>query len=115
MLYGRTVGYRHHPQLERFRACRAPRAAINAYLQGVHAEASARDYSFDRSKFTPASPRKIAVTAGQIGYEWEWLLSKLRRRNPALFRAHRKLAAPELHPLFRCKPGPIESWEKALR
>jgi hypothetical protein len=78
----------------------------------VHAEAVARGYSFDRSKFTPAAPRKIGVTEGQLEYEWQWLMSKLRRRNPAVYRLQRKVAAPQLHPLFRAKPGPVESWER---
>jgi len=115
VLYGRTVGYRHHPQLERFRACSAPRAAINLYLAGVHAEATDRGYSFDRSKFTSTSSAKIAVTEGQLEYEWDWLMSKLRRRNPALHRLHRKVVEPQLHPLFRVRPGPVEGWEKVLR
>jgi hypothetical protein len=112
VLYGRTIGYRHHPQLERFRACSAPRASINAYLAGVHAEATGRGYSFDRSKFTKASAGKIGVTEGQLEYEWAWLLQKLRSRNPALYRLHRKVAAPRLHPLFRMKAGPVAPWEK---
>jgi hypothetical protein len=32
VLRGQTRGYRHHPQLDRFRAHDAPRSAINAYL-----------------------------------------------------------------------------------
>jgi hypothetical protein len=112
VLYGRTIGYRRHPQLERFRACSTPRASINAYLAGVHAEATGRGYSFDRSKFTKASAGKIGVTEGQLEYEWDWLMTKLRRRNPALYRLHRKVAAPRLHPLFRIKPGAVETWEK---
>jgi hypothetical protein len=78
----------------------------------VHAEAVARGYSFDRSKFTPAAARKIGVTVGQLEYEWQWLMSKLRRRNPAVYRRHRTVATPRLHPLFRTKPGPVESWER---
>ena len=113
VLYGRTIGYRHHPQLERFRACRAPRAAIDVYLGGVHAESLARGYDFDRSKFRKTGlARRIVVTEGQLKYEWAWLLQKLRSRNPALYRLHRKVAAPRLHPLFRIKPGAVETWEK---
>jgi hypothetical protein len=112
VLYGRTVGYRHHPQLERFRACSAPRASINVYLAGVHAEASDRGYSFDRSKFTTGVAQKIRVTEGQLEYEWDWLMKKLRGRNPALYRLHRKVAAPQLHPLFRIKGGAVAPWEK---
>ncbi len=112
VLYGRTIGYRHHPQLERFRACSAPRAAINFYLEKIHEESVVREYKFDRSKFTTASSEKIRVTEGQLEYEWAWLLQKLRSRNPALYRLHRKVAAPRLHPLFRMKAGPVASWEK---
>jgi len=42
VIRGRTRGYRHHPQLDRFREQLAPRAAINAYLQAVHAESVLR-------------------------------------------------------------------------
>ena len=112
VLNGKTIGYRHHPQLERFRACSAPRAAINFYLSKIHEESVARGYTFDRSKFTTASAGKIRVTEGQVEYEWAWLMQKLRRRNPALYRVHRKVAVPQLHPLFRIKPGPVAPWEK---
>ena len=50
VLGGRTKGYRQHPQLTRFRAHPAPRLAINAYLQAIHEEATARGYHFDRRK-----------------------------------------------------------------
>ena len=113
VLYGRTIGYRHHPQLERFRACRAPRAAIDAYLSAVHDESVLRGYDFDRSKFKrKKAPSRLVVTEGQLEYEWDWLMQKLRGRNPALYRLHRKVADPQLHPLFRARPGPVEAWEK---
>jgi hypothetical protein len=44
VLAGRTNGYRHHPQLERFREASHPVAAVNAYLRVVHAEATRRGY-----------------------------------------------------------------------
>jgi hypothetical protein len=112
VLHGKTVGYRHHPQLERFRACSAPHAAIDVYLRAVHVESIARGYDFDRSKFRKAACSRIAVTEGQLDYEWDWLLSKLRRRNPALYRRHRATVKPEVHPLFRIRPGPVAGWEK---
>jgi hypothetical protein len=113
VLHGKTIGYRHHPQLERFRACRAPRAAIDVYLGGIHAESLARGYRFDRAKFSKTSlARRIAVTEGQLEYEWEWLMTKLRGRNPSLYRRHRKVASPQLHPLFRMKAGAVAPWEK---
>jgi hypothetical protein len=113
VLHGRTVGYRHHPQLERFRSCSAPQAAIDVYLEGVHVESIARGYDFDRSKFRRAVlRRRIAVTVGQLDYEWNWLMSKLRKRNPALYRRHRLTVQPEVHPLFCLRPGPVAGWEK---
>ena len=39
VLGGKTAGYRHHPQLHRFRAQPTPVSAIAAYLHAVHAEA----------------------------------------------------------------------------
>jgi hypothetical protein len=42
VLRGRTRGYRYHPQLERFRRCADPVAAIDAYLRHVLVEARAK-------------------------------------------------------------------------
>jgi hypothetical protein len=114
VLCGNTRGYRNHPQLERFRSHVAPRSAISSYLQGIHAEAVARGYSFDRSKIGRARIQApVFVTADQVEYEWHHLLQKLASRNPALHTQWRLITAPECHPLFRLQPGPIESWERA--
>src|SRR5688500_4752198 len=78
VLRGQTKGYRFHPQLARFRAHATPRAAISAYLHAVHGEATARGYAFDRSKVGPVrAVGAIAVTRGQLDYEWTHLLRKL--------------------------------------
>ncbi|MGJ4748825.1 pyrimidine dimer DNA glycosylase/endonuclease V, partial [Leptospira sp. SA-E8] len=79
VLAGKTRGYQHHPQLERFRAQAAPRSAISAYLQAVHAEAVERGYSFDRSKIGRVRTEVplIPVTSGQVQHEWSHLLPKL--------------------------------------
>jgi hypothetical protein len=113
VLRGATRGYRHHPQLERFRAQAAPRAAINAYLRGVIAEADARGYAFDPRKLGPARRGlSLPVTRGQLAYEWRHLLMKLAARNPPLHERWRKLKAPQPHPLFRIVRGGVESWER---
>jgi hypothetical protein len=39
VLLGKTKGYRHHPQLARFKACKDPVSAIDQYLQVVCEEA----------------------------------------------------------------------------
>src|SRR5512142_1986887 len=77
VLRGRTRGYRHHPQLERFRDCRAPVAAIAAYLRAVHREASRRGYRFDSTRIARArTPMRLTVTRGQLEYEWKHLQRK---------------------------------------
>lgn len=113
VLRGRTVGYRHHPQLARFRECPSPRLAINRYLALVHAEAQGRGYAFDRTKLgRPVPAPRIRVTDGQRDYEWDWLLGKLRTRAPAVYRRHRDVAVPAVHPQFRVVPGPVAEWER---
>jgi len=113
VLRGETIGYRHHPQLLRFRGCRSPRSAINAYLRAVHAEAMARGYAFDRSKLArTAALERIVTTRGQVEYEWSRLLAKLRRRSPPVYRRHRHVAHPAAHPLFTVVDGPVCEWER---
>ncbi len=113
VLNGETVGYQHHPQLIRFRAHPDPYAAINTYLRAVLIEARSRGYSFDAGKITPDLTQiQIDCTEGQLHYEWEHLLNKLRVRNPDLFERWRTVVAPDPHPLFCIVPGPIEPWER---
>src|SRR5215470_11924559 len=107
VLRGETRGYRHHPQLQRFRDQSAPRVAINSYLGSVWFEAAERGYSFDRSKLGPVrSAAPITCSSGQLAYEWQHLLRKLRSRSPTLYRACRIIGEPLPHPLFRIAPGP---------
>ncbi|HEY6952771.1 MAG TPA: pyrimidine dimer DNA glycosylase/endonuclease V [Bacteroidota bacterium] len=114
VLQGRTRGYKHHPQLERFKAHPRPLAAIRMYLHVVCDEADRRGYNFDRKKLgrkTVATKR--GVTSGQLCFELKHLKRKLRRRDPRAYRNIRHLRTPECHPLFRTRRGTIESWEKA--
>src|SRR5690606_7980223 len=83
VLRGKTKGYRHHPQLERFIAHPHPRSAINAYLAAVYAESTARGYHFDLTKIGPVrTVEAIPVATGQLDHEWEHLRRKLALRNP---------------------------------
>lgn len=116
VLRGETRGYLHHPQLERFRAHAYPRVAINAYLAAVHAEAVARGYAFDKSKLGPVRvAQPIPVSSGQLAFEWQHLLHKLAMRSPERYAQLQGMAAPVCHPLFRRRPGPVASWERAQR
>ena len=113
VLRGETVGYRHHPQLERFRMHAAPRTAINAYLVAVLEESQARGYAFNAKKVGPVRVRvKLPATAGQIAHEWRHLLGKLRARSPAVFERMRGITQPQSHPLFRVTAGAVEAWER---
>jgi hypothetical protein len=114
VLRGETRGYRHHPQLERFRSHAFPRSAINAYLQEIHVEATRRGYAFDRSKIGPLrSVRPIPVTGGQLAYEWRHLMRKLARRSRSLHRHWLGTTHVKCHPCFRRIQGKIEPWERS--
>ena len=115
VLRGKTRGYRHHPQLQRFRGHASPCGAINAYLRFVLLEAQARGYRFDRTKVGPVRSRVVLrATRGQLDYEWRHLMKKLRRRSPHLHRRWRSVGAPEPNPLFAIAPGQVEPWERDL-
>jgi hypothetical protein len=111
VLGGRTRGYRHHPQLSRFRGL--PASAINCYLREIQIEATARGYRFDRTKVGPVRAAVVMrSTDGQVGYEWRHLMRKLRERSPEIHRKWRKTGNPEPHPLFAVVKGGVEDWER---
>ena len=113
VLEGATKGYRHHPQLTRFRAHRDPVACINRYLLVVHTEAGRRGYAFDERKIVRSVPVVwMPETSGQLSVEWEHLLGKLRARRPEQFRSLRSVTKPAAHPLFRIVAGERREWER---
>lgn len=108
-----TKGYRHHPQLARFRAHPSPIAALNAYLGMVLVEAEARGYAFDRTKIGPSRRGiRLRATRGQLAFERRRLLRKLQARSPQLYRVQRRVAVFQPHPLFRIVSGGVEAWER---
>jgi hypothetical protein len=113
VLRGRTKGYRHHPQLQRFRAQPSPVGAIADYLRGVHAESVTRGYAFTRDKISSAraNGRTIPVPRGQLRHEWEHLAAKLARRDPERRRKLSAVRRPQPHPSFRVVAGGVENWE----
>jgi hypothetical protein len=114
VLRGETRGYLHHPQLERFRTHAHPRIAINSYLAAVYSEAEARGYAFNKSKLGPArAAQQIAVSSGQLAFEWQHLLHKLAARSPKRFAQLQGMASLTCHPLFRRRAGQVASWERA--
>jgi hypothetical protein len=112
VLEGKTKGYRNHPQLNRFKQTDQPINAIHHYLAVVYDEAFARGYHFDRNKINwEFMPFKMVVTTGQIKYEAEHLLNKLKKRDAVKFKELHKLCHLEPHPMFEIVDGGIEKWE----
>jgi hypothetical protein len=115
VLRGRTRGYRHHPQLVRFRAAPDPVACLNSYLRAIYDEALHRGYRFDRSKLgRKYANRRLPETAGQLAYEWAHLKAKLAARSPERYRQLPRSGRPLAHPLFIIRPGPVRAWERRL-
>jgi hypothetical protein len=113
VLAGRTKGYRHHPQLARFRESGRPVACIDTYLAAVWDEAARRGYHFDRGKLGRRRVReRVPVGDGQVAHEWRHLLAKVRRRRPEHLRTLTGVKRPLVHPLFRVVRGPAADWER---
>ena len=113
VLQGRTRGYRHHPQLERFNSQASPVSSINRYLKVVWLESVRRGFSFDRRKLGNARRvRKILVTDGQLRFELRHLRGKLRKRNRKHLASVANVKTPVPHPLFKIRKGAVEDWER---
>ncbi len=113
VLRGLTKGYKHHPQLVRFKAQKNGVPAIDRYLMGVFIESAKRGYEFDRTKIGKRRSRKrIHVTRGQLEYEFEHLKKKLKKRDPDKFLALKNISFPQAHPLFQVVDGKVEKWER---
>ena len=132
VLAGNTKGYTNHPQLERFKSTSDPLAYVCAYLHGLADEADSRSYKFNRSRLLLSQEdaaqllktgSKIAVTTGQIDFEFEHLIRKLAVRNPdqvggveaqhsAFTQDPLGVGLTVVHPLFDVVLGGVEPWEK---
>lgn len=114
VLAGRTQGYRHHPQLQRFAAHPDALAAVNAYLREVLAESQRRGYRFDAAKLplVHGPVLLIAASTGQRDHEWRHLRAKLAARSASWNGRWDAVDLPRLHPLFRLEPGVVADWER---
>jgi hypothetical protein len=116
VLRGKTRGYRHHPQLQRFRQRKEPATAIASYLWAIYDESQNRGYSFNSSKIIGKRRAcRIAVSRGQLAFEWAHLKEKVRLREPKWFKrlCGRRRIKP--HPLFVVVAGEIAPWERRPR
>ena len=115
VLAGLTKGYKNHPQLDCFYAHENALEAINAYLAEVYAQACARGYKFDAAKageFDERNLVKIAVSSGQIEYEFAFLQKKLKSRDINAYEQKLSVKNIEIASIFKEVEGEIESWEK---
>lgn len=116
VLAGATKGYRHHPQLDRFRQTRNPTRAIGIYLWSVADEAKERGYHFDVSRIAmPRGMVSIPVTKGQLEYELTHLQQKLRQRDPKRLQLISKREPVKVNSTFRAVEGPVAPWERTLK
>jgi hypothetical protein len=112
VLQGRTKGYKHHPQLRRFKNSVRPVDALNQYLAAVYEEALRRGFSFDKRKIHwHFRPTRLVVTSGQLAFEGKHLRKKLRKRDRLKFRSIATVKIFSPHPLFRAVKGVVEEWE----
>ena len=117
VLAGQTGGYRHHPQLDRFRTQERALDLIARYLVHLEAEASIRGYHFDASRILSDGAgvtERIGVHNGQIVYEMELLRWKLKLRDLAKFQELIAVREIKLNPVFAATPGGMESWERPI-
>ena len=112
VLEGKTKGYKNHPQLNRFKATKHPVKVINQYLKEIFIEAEKRNYNFDRNKINwKLKSETIVVSKGQINYEIQHLLNKLKVRDKLKYDKLKTINNYESHPLFNIIDGEIENWE----
>ena len=120
VLRGRTIGYRNHPQLERFSKCDDPVGMIGRYLHGIADEADRRGYHFYCSLISSPvgdDQAMMSVSRGQPEYELRLLANNVKLRDPewahyVLEPAKSKRQTDATHGLFSATPGPVASWER---
>lgn len=113
VLKGCTKGYKHHPQLIRFRETKNPVYTMNSYLLKVYEESVSRGYSFNAAKIRQVHETGLLkVTTCQLEYEMEHLKQKLKLRDPVRYSELKSIDLPEPNPLCITVPGEIEKWEK---
>ena len=112
VLEGKTKGYKNHPQLIRFKETGNPHECINQYLAVIFRESVKRGYRFDINKIRlDFNPVSLKVTRGQLIYEANHLLLKLKSRDNKKYLELMSIQKFSPHPLFKIVKGDIEDWE----
>ncbi|MGC8502822.1 MAG: pyrimidine dimer DNA glycosylase/endonuclease V [Desulfurella sp.] len=119
VLLSLTKGYKNHPQLNRFKAYSDPLNAIDSFLYFVYLEARNRNYNFNVSKISTLNllVEKIPLKRGQLEFEYNHLLNKLKLRDKNRYEFLLKLNSDKIstNPLFYVIEGDIEEWEKTKK
>jgi len=118
VLLGKTKGWKKHPQLIRFKNYNESISALGFYLLKIHEESCLREYKYSRSKIVnpDIDVDPIKITSGQLIYELNILLDRLKKRSPEKHVEILKLVKrnhPDPHPLFVIIDGKVELWEKS--
>ena len=112
VLLGNTIGYKNHPQLQRFKNTKNSLDAISTFLQYIAIEADIRNFRFNKSKIIGGGTvPKLPITNGQLEYEFSHLLNKLKIRDEKQYVKIKDIVTIKTHPLFYMINGEIESWE----
>ncbi len=112
VLEGKTKGYKNHPQLLRFKNTKNPLGYINRYLSMVYKESVKRGFYFDKSKFEAINfDSKLTVSTGQINFEMQHLLKKLKIRDKKLFEKYKNISQIQPNAIFTIISGEIAAWE----
>jgi len=112
VLEEKTVGYKNHPQLNRFKESNNPLDQINNYLEHIYLESLQRGYKFNKDKFKQVpQDLPLTVTDKQIKYELGHLLAKLEIRDRAAYKNLSSQGEIVPHPLFQIIEGEVEDWE----
>lgn len=115
VLEGKTIGYKNHPQLNRFLESEIPLDCINLYLAEVYREATERGYKFSKDKIDwRFKSTTLTVTRGQLKFETAHLTQKLKQRDSKRYGLFVLVTKIEPHPLFRVVKGDIEEWERLV-
>ena len=113
VLERKTKGYTNHPQLIRFKTCKNPVKEINNYLYIIYLESQKRKFKFDKSKFKKYYTQEIiSITTGQLEFEFEHLLKKLKARDSKKYAQIKNVKQIKPNSLFKTKKGLVETWEK---
>ena len=117
VLQGKTKGYKHHPQLERFKQCINPIESISDYLHFIVDEADLRGYTYNRHKLLTrnANTEIISICYGQLVFECTHLRNKILTRNvKEIARISDDIELVNLHPMFTLNYDSFtpERWER---